>query len=124
MDKTKDIMRLVDIPHDQVAICASPKTANGSTSFSRAVPRSANPTIVAGCWARFAHWPLAADNPPRRVEGITDRQVCWLTPRAGWRTFARTMDLVLVDAKARKAYVATVGSLVDQPQPEAVEDPE
>ena len=96
--------------------CRSPQHADDSVTNC---PRGEcmpgpNPDIVPGCWARFAAWSLGPRNPPRQVAWVNERQVCGLAPRPGWRTFARSCDLVVVTRTELRAFQAARGH-VDLP---------
>lgn len=100
------------IPVGMCLPCSGPQFASGSPrKGAPAIAQSENDSIQPGQWVRFTHWPLGQDNPPRRVDGVNGRGICWLEPLPGWRTFARSMDLVLVTVEDLKAFVAAGGTL-------------
>jgi hypothetical protein len=64
---------------------------------------------------RFAAWPLSQDNPPRRVDHLTAHGCAVLEPCPGWRTYARTMDLMVVTPEELREYTAAGNCMLGCP---------
>lgn len=105
------------LPAGSYAPCTNPRVAAGGEAClaNQWVSHRINDVIHPGCWACFAAWPLGPDNPPRRVAWISPKGICGFEPRPGWRTYARSFDLVLVVDAALQAYIHAGGRLVDLP---------
>jgi hypothetical protein len=94
------------IPVGMCLPCCSPKAASGTVyRHAPAVAMTESDAIQPGQWVRFAHWPLGPDNPPRLVDHLTARGCAVLAPLPGWRTYARTMDLLEVTEEERQTYM-------------------
>lgn len=104
------------IPSGMCLPCGSPRVAVGQLrAGTPLIKHTQNEAIQPGQWVRFAHWPLSPDNPPRRVDHLTARNCAVLDPHPGWRTYARTMDLVVVEQEELQVYQAEGGSMLGCP---------
>ena len=101
------------IPVGMCLPCSSPRVAGGNLrNGTPVVAMTENTAVQSGQWVLFTHWPLGPDNPPRMVDHLTARGCAVLAHQPGWRTYARTMDLVVVTAEELQDYSAAgVGAL-------------
>jgi hypothetical protein len=101
------------IPIGMCLPCCSPRKALGQLrAGTPLIKLTQNEAIQPGQWVRFTHWPLSPDNPPRQVNHLTARNCAVLEPHPGWRTYARTMDLVEVTPQELKDYLASGGTVL------------
>lgn len=93
--------------------CRQPNTASGAHGYTgTGVPFTDNPAIKDGQWVRFKDWPITSEtNPPRKVDHLTANWSVVLQPAPGWRTYARSMDLVPVTDDEMRAFLDAGGVL-------------